>query len=29
MLERASWNTFAVMRAVRDFVVAHLATADG
>jgi SRSO17 transposase len=25
LLERASWNTFAVMRAVRDFVVEHLA----
>jgi SRSO17 transposase len=25
LLERASWNTFAVMHAVRDFVVEHLA----
>ncbi len=25
LLERASWNTFAVMRAVRDFVAEHLA----
>jgi len=25
LLERASWDTFAVMRAVRDFVVEHLA----
>jgi SRSO17 transposase len=25
LLERASWNTLAVMRAVRDFVVEHLA----
>ena len=25
LLERASWNAFAVMRAVRDFVVEHLA----
>jgi SRSO17 transposase len=29
LLERASWNTFAVMRAVRDFVVEHLADPDG
>jgi hypothetical protein len=29
LLERASWNTFAVVRAVRDFVVAHLADPDG
>jgi SRSO17 transposase len=29
LLERASWNTFAVMRAVRDFVVAHLDDPDG
>jgi SRSO17 transposase len=25
LLERASWNTLAVMRVVRDFVVEHLA----
>ena len=24
LLERASWDTFAVTRAVRDFVVEHL-----
>jgi SRSO17 transposase len=28
LLERAAWDTFAVMRAVRDFVVEHLAV-DG
>jgi SRSO17 transposase len=29
LLERASWNTFAAMEAVRDFVVEHLAGDDG
>jgi SRSO17 transposase len=29
LLERAAWDTFAVMRAVRDFVVEHLADAAG
>jgi SRSO17 transposase len=29
LLERASWDTFAAMRQVRDFVVEHLACDDG
>ncbi|TNC28631.1 IS701 family transposase [Amycolatopsis alkalitolerans] len=29
LLERASWNTFAVMHAVRDFVAEHLADPHG
>jgi SRSO17 transposase len=29
LLERASWDTFAAMRQVRDFVIEHLACDDG